>query len=177
MSFLKADENKILKFKSLLPEKKLICGLSWSSKNNNFSNAKSLSSNKITALMGISDAQFINLQYSPDQNDLNILEQYPSTFQTLDSLDPYNDLDSLAAAIMACDVVITISNTTAHISGALGKETLLLLPYGVGKFWYWNEYQGRNLWYSNIKVFQQRIEGDWSHPLAELQKYLEQKIA
>jgi tetratricopeptide (TPR) repeat protein len=177
ISFLKADENKIFKFKSLLPENKLVCGLSWSSKNNNFSNAKSLSANKITTLLGISDTQFINLQYSPELDDLKILEQYPSTFQTLDSLDPYNDLDSLAAAIMACDVVITISNTTAHISGALGKETLLLLPYGVGKFWYWNEYQGRNLWYPNIKVFQQKIEGDWSHPLAELQKYLEQKIA
>jgi len=176
VSFLVADENKILKFRSLLP-KKLICGLSWSSKNNNFSSAKSLKANEITALFVSSNAHFINLQYSPDPCDLKILEKYPSSFQTLDFLDPYNDLDSLAAAIMACDVVITISNTTAHISGALGKETLLLLPYGVGKFWYWNEYQGRNLWYPNIKVFQQKIEGDWSHPLAELQIYLERKIA
>jgi hypothetical protein len=77
---------------------------------------------------------------------------------------------------MACDFVISVSNSTAHLSGALGKETLLLLSHSVGRFWYWNEYEGSNLWYPNIKVFQQKTEGDWSHPLAELKAVLEAKV-
>jgi ADP-heptose:LPS heptosyltransferase len=160
-----------------MPEQKLICGVAWKSKNNSFSDSKSICANQLASLLRLPGTHFINLQYSVDPEDLEVFSHHQSPVYTLEDLDTFNDLDGLAAAIMACDVVITISNTTAHISGALGKETLLLLPHAVGKYWYWNEYQCRNLWYHNIKVFQQRIEGDWSYPLAELQKYLELKIA
>jgi tetratricopeptide (TPR) repeat protein len=175
--FLKAAQEKIDFFKSKMPENKLICGVAWKSKNNLFCDSKSIRANQLVSLLGLSEIHFINLQYSPDPEDLEVFSHHQSPVHSLENLDTFNDLDGLAAAIMACDLVITISNTTAHLSGALGKETLLLLPHAVGKYWYWNEYQGRNLWYPNIKVFQQKIEGDWSHPLAELQKYLEQKIA
>jgi ADP-heptose:LPS heptosyltransferase len=45
----------------------------------------------------------------------------------LAGLDLRDDLDGLAALVDACDLVITITNATAHISGALGKPTWLLL--------------------------------------------------
>ena len=175
--FLKADDDKVTAFKAQAPKGKLICGISWKSKNNSVAESKSMSASDLLPLLKLNGAHFFNLQYLPEQEDLDIFSQHQSPIQAFNDLDTFNDLDGLAAAIMACDMVVTVSNSTAHLAGALGKETLLLLSHSVGKFWYWNGYQGRNLWYPNIKVFQQRIEGDWSHPLAELHKYLEQKIA
>ncbi|NDA63820.1 MAG: tetratricopeptide repeat protein [Chitinophagia bacterium] len=175
--FLKADYDKISAFKAQTHKGKLICGISWKSKNNTVAESKSMLASDLMPLFKLNGAHFFNLQYLPEQEDLELFFQQKAPIQSFNDLDTFNDIDGLAAAIMACDVVVTVSNTTAHLSGALGKETLLLLSHSVGKFWYWNEYQGRNLWYPNIKVFQQKIEGDWSYPLAELQKYLEQKIA
>ena len=52
-----------------------------------------------------------------------------------------------AALIQAVDIVITISNSTAHLAGALGKPTLLLLPSGKGQLWYWTEVDSHIPWY------------------------------
>ena len=35
------------------------------------------------------------------------------------------------------DLVVTISNSTAHLSGAIGKDTILMLSKGKGNLWYW----------------------------------------
>jgi tetratricopeptide (TPR) repeat protein/ADP-heptose:LPS heptosyltransferase len=175
-SFLMADIAKVEIFKNQTPKNKLICGISWQSKNNSVAESKSMPASLLAPTLKLSGTHFMNLQYSTDQEDLEIFAKYQAPIQAFGDLDTFNDLDGLAAAIMACDVVVTVSNTTAHLAGALGKETLLLLSHSVGRFWYWNEYEGRNLWYPNIKVFQQRTEGDWSHPLAALQQYLEAKV-
>ena len=40
----------------------------------------------------------------------------------------------LAALIEACDLVVSTSNVTIHLAGALAKETWVLLPYVSCKF-------------------------------------------
>ena len=32
---------------------------------------------------------------------------------------------------------MTVSNATAHLAGALGKETYLIVPSGRGRMWFW----------------------------------------
>ena len=39
-----------------------------------------------------------------------------------------NDFDGLAALKASCDLIITISNVTTHISGALGSKTWVIIP-------------------------------------------------
>jgi hypothetical protein len=175
-SFLTADIEKVETFKNQVPKNKLICGVSWQSKNNSVADSKSMPASLLVPIFKLNGTHFMNLQYSADREDLELLAMHQAPIQAFSDLDTFNDLDGLAAAIMVCDVVITVSNTTAHLAGALGKETLLLLSHSVGRFWYWNEYEARNLWYPNIKVFQQKTEGDWSHPLEALQQYLETKV-
>ena len=38
------------------------------------------------------------------------------------------DLDGLAALIELCDLVVSTSNVTIHMAGALGKDSWVLLP-------------------------------------------------
>ena len=76
------------------------------------------------------------------------------------------DIDGLAALIEACDLVITISNTTAHLAGALGKPVFLLLPYSQGRLWYWQTQRSNTLWYPGMRVFRQQTPGDWAGVVA-----------
>ena len=76
------------------------------------------------------------------------------------SVDNREDLDGLAALIELCDLVVSTSNVTIHLAGALAKETWVLLPY-VANFWWFND-RSDSLWYPTLKLYRQKKFGDWS---------------
>ena len=79
-----------------------------------------------------------------------------------------NDIDGLAALITACDFVVTVSNTTAHLAGALGKETYVLVPFGQARMWYWFHDRADNPFYPDIKIRRQAKTHDWASLMAPL---------
>src|SRR4029077_4292433 len=79
----------------------------------------------------------------------------------LPDLDLFNDLDGLAALVGACDLVITVSNVTAHVAGAFGKPVWLLAPRAKGKIWYWFSGRRESPGYPSMPIFEQRDPGDW----------------
>ena len=85
--------------------------------------------------------------------------------QSINEIDNFNDIDGLAALISVCDYVVTSSNVTAHIAGALGKETYLLIPFAHGKIWYWGENEENTLWYPSIKIYRCVNSNSWSQPV------------
>ena len=120
--------------------------------------------------------QFINLQYGDTAKEVtDLMEKHGQSIYSVPEVDIFNDIDGVLSIISACDLIITTSNSTAHLAGALGKETLLLVPYSVGKFWYWHDIDGFSLWYPSVRVFQQKTQGDWETPIHEMKSYLERK--
>ena len=89
---------------------------------------------------------------------------------------PHDDLNGITSLIDICDFVITVSNTNAHISGSIGKETFLLLPKGKGKLWYWNSLKNRSIWYNSIHIIQQNTIDKWDDPIKKLKILIEEKI-
>ena len=75
-----------------------------------------------------------------------------------------------------CDFVITVSNTNAHISGALGKKTFLLLPKGRGRLWYWTSKNSVSNWYPTIEVIEQFVVGSWETAINKFSIKLKGKI-
>ena len=63
-------------------------------------------------------------------------------------VDNREDLDGLAALIEACDEVVSIGNATAHLAGALGKRTTVLLPEAPS--WRWLAQGETTPWYGNV---------------------------
>ena len=59
--------------------------------------------------------------------------------------------------------VITTSNTTAHMAGALGVPCRLLLP--MVPDWRWQLAGEGALWYPNTRIFRQSRRGDWDTPI------------
>ena len=71
---------------------------------------------------------------------------------------------------------ITVSNSNAHISGALGKTTYLLLPKGKGKLWYWSSEKNKSVWYNSIRIIEQKTVDVWDDSINKLKKIIEEKI-
>ena len=69
-----------------------------------------------------------------------------------------------------------MSNTNAHISGALGKKTFLLLPKGKGKLWYWSSKSNKSLWYPSVEVVEQNVAGFWNSAINKLIELVKEKV-
>lgn len=146
----------------------LLCGISWRSSNARTGLHKSLSLENLLPCLSTDHFRFVDLQYGDTTADRKILHQrHGITLQHCDDIDNFNDLDGLAALIEACDVVVSVSNTTVHLAGALGKPTLVLLPYALGRIWYWHQQGERSLWYPSCRLLRQSRAGDWAGPVAE----------
>lgn len=148
-----------------------ILGISWMSANKKIGDEKTIPLKKLVPIL--QNQKTISLQYGEikaeidevnQQNNLNIIQD--------SDLDYFNDINSLAALISICDVVVTCSNVTAHIAGRLGIKTYLLVPKCFGNIWYWNAKSNQSRWYPSITILKQDIDGDWER----LVKVLKEKI-
>jgi ADP-heptose:LPS heptosyltransferase len=74
-------------------------------------------------------------------------------------VDQFQNIDLFAAQIAAMDIVITIDNSTAHLAGALGVPTCLLLPFVPD--WRWLLARDDSPWYPTMTLFRQPRRDDW----------------
>ena len=157
---------------------KKLCGISWKSTNKSLGKQKSIALMDLSELLKIKNVDFINLQYGDTAAEIrNVNSALDIKINDVQDIDLYEDIDSVLGLIDACDIILTTSNSTAHLAGGLGKEVLLLLPFSVGRFWYWHDIDGVSLWYPSIRVFKQEKQGDWSKPIEAAKKYLESRFA
>ena len=86
--------------------------------------------------------------------------------ERLPDVDNFNDIDALAALISACDLVVTVSNTTAHLAGALGQNTALLAASGHARQWYWFQDRSDSPWYPRMRIVRQKRGEPWAQVIA-----------
>lgn len=179
-AYLKADPQRVKTLHGLLDTGKPIVGLAWVTKGQRSKDRNLPIEEVVSALQSIQPSNFVDLQYSDTSEDrTRIFENQGVEIRHLDEIDNFNDLDGLAALIMACDFVVTCSNSTAHLAGALGKETYLLVPFGRGRHWYWSHIREEysSMWYPSIQVLPQHVAGDWSGSIQKLANLLNQRKA
>jgi hypothetical protein len=60
------------------------------------------------------------------------------------------------------DLVITIQNSTAHISLSIGKKTFVLLSYKPPRFYWYGSSAEKSYWYPEAILYRQKnAEDDW----------------
>jgi tetratricopeptide (TPR) repeat protein len=82
-------------------------------------------------LFEIPGVTWVNLQYGDVVEELRVAEtQFAINISNFDDVDLFNDLDSSAALMKACDLVIGTGTSTTMISAAVGVPTLRLSAGG-----------------------------------------------
>lgn len=155
--------------KKLKSDKKRIA-ISWKSTAEKVADDKSFSICKMIEALDLNNYELTSIQYG---NIDEVASLNKSQIFIDNEIDYFDDIDSVLKIIESSDIVITCSNTNAHLAGALGKETLLLLPKDFGKIWYWNQLQNqRSYWYPSIKIIKQDQDGDWEQCYKEVTHHL-----
>ena len=78
----------------------------------------------------------------------------------------FDDVADMAGLIANLDAVVTVDTAVAHLAGAMGKPTHLML--GVDCDWRWLQGRKDSPWYSSIKIYRQEKAGDWSNVINEV---------
>jgi hypothetical protein len=144
-----------------------VIGLSWVSKAPVGGAAKSARLADFEALLRLPNCRFVDLQYGDTGEERAALTRdLGIVVERLADIDNTSDLDGLAALMTACDVIVTVSNTTAHLAGALGRPVFVMVPHGFARIWYWFHDRSQSPWYPRVEVRRQRSGQPWADVVA-----------
>jgi len=119
---------------------------------------RSLPVSQLSPLLDGVSAQWISLQVGARAAELKFLPQHVRT-SVVDVAATLIDFADTAHVISALDRVVTVDTSIAHVAGALGVPTLLLLPFVPD--WRWQLAREDSPWYRSVRVLRQPSPGDW----------------
>ena len=164
--FLEADPARVAalrrKYEKRWPGKKRI-GISWRSRNHEVGWLKGADLRAWAPILSVpGDITFVSLQYGDVTEDLmRVRDALGIDVKQDKGVDPLKDMEAFAAQVACMDLVISTSNTTVHMSGALGIPTWVLLPAGRGRMWYWFRDRDDSPWYPSLRLMRQDKTGNW----------------
>lgn len=164
--WLKTSAAGVALFRERYRKSRKVVGISWHSSRDEDGDAKSidlklLTMSSLRSIEGL--ALLVNCQYGAARAMCG-----PDIHTDNDVDGGTTDLDILAAQLKALDLLVTVSNATAHLAASLGVKVWLLEPLGKGSRWYWGTAELPSPWYKAVRVFHQTVPGDWVGPLAQM---------
>src|SRR5690606_1502214 len=118
---------------------------------------RALPHNYFLKITGITDINFFILQKEAINTNLSNVENL---------CEKLADFSVTAAVINNLDLIISVDTSIAHLAGAMGKESWVLLP--IDPDWRWLTYRRNSPWYSQLSLFRQKKPGDWNSVFTEV---------
>lgn len=120
---------------------------------------RSMELSLLTNVLKNNKYQFVNIQHGEIRNELNFIAQELGIEVITPKAEEINEIDSLAALIKSLDVVLTVQNTNVHISGAIGKKCIVMLPSTPE--WRYGLREKTMPWYKDVKLLRQDQKDNW----------------
>jgi tetratricopeptide (TPR) repeat protein len=139
--------------------KKLRVGLSWRGGTGVEREKRSIDLKLWLPILKVQDVNFVNLQYDAEELETESLQSHGITIYSDERVNALEDMDAFASLVSSCDIVITVDNSTAHLAGALGIPTWLLLSNAPN--WRWKNNGDKSYWYQSVRLFRQSDECCW----------------
>lgn len=175
--YLTADRDKVTairaRYASLLGKKPKV-GIAWFSINKN-RRQRIADLDYWKPILTNDKICLVDLQYGNRQDEREAAaRKFDIDIFHDDTIDSWASLDDFAAQVAALDMVISISNTTVHVAGALGVPCWTVLP--TMPDWRWFLDREDTPWYANMRLFRQRRRDDWAEVLARVGRALEAEL-
>lgn len=101
--------------------------------------------------------EYVCLQKEIRPSDLAFLESAP--IQVL--AQEIEDFEDTAALCELMDLIIGVDTSVAHLAGALGRPTWILLPFAPD--WRWLLNRSNSPWYRSVKLYRQDDAREWGN--------------
>ncbi|MBL4618424.1 MAG: tetratricopeptide repeat protein [Robiginitomaculum sp.] len=175
-SFLQVDVDRVdeisAKLEQLPAGPKI--GVSWKSLKMNVSRSKYYSPfDDWKQVLKTPGAVFVNMQYGECEEEIEqIKQELGVTIHQIDGLDLKDDLDGVAAACCALDVMIGPMNATTNLGAACGANIWFLTTAEA-----WPLLGAKdNPWYPSAKVFATPTLSSWNETMKEVAAEVAKKV-
>jgi hypothetical protein len=127
-------------------------GLVWAGNTTHRNDAKrSVPAKAFSALAELPDTEWFSFQVGR--------EEAPPLSDITDLEPLLEDFSDTAFALHGMDLVISVDTAVAHLAGAMGIPTLLLLP--TLPDWRWMMGRPDSPWYPTMRIYRQSVGEDW----------------
>ena len=169
-SYLSADHEKVKSWKKRLTKDTFKVGICWQGSTNKAAFGRSFPLTLFEDISKLINVELISLHKGDGENqiekinfDLTILGN---------SFDSGEDaFVDTAAVISNCDLVITCDTAIAHLAGALGCRTWVILKKIPD--WRWMLDRNDSPWYPNVKLYRQKKYDNWEEVFKTIKKDLQ----
>ncbi len=116
-------------------------------------------------------AEFHSLQKEIRAQDMAALADFGQIHAHQEQLHDFSDT---AALVQEMDLVISVDTSVAHLSGALGRPTWVLLPFAPDYRWMLERTD--TPWYPTMTLFRQDGPGEWQRAIAAAEARLRERL-
>ena len=166
--YLRADPARIAKWRpriERLPQPRV--ALAWSGRASHVNDRnRSIPLASLAPLLATPGIGFIGIQREPRPADAAELARQGQILHLGDDLADFADT---AAVLALVDLAICVDTAVAHLAGALGRPTSVLLPFQPDWRWTLGE---TSPWYPAVRLVRQAAPGDWGGAIAGLTEKL-----
>jgi tetratricopeptide (TPR) repeat protein len=150
--------------------RQLKVGLVWGGRKTRLNANRSLKLDQLIPLLELDRIAWFSLQTGDDQQQLAGQEDRLIVLGR-----KIIDFADTAAVLCSLDLLITIDTATAHLAGALGVPTWVLLKSAPD--WRWPLDRNESPWYRSLRFFRQAYPGAWPELVVQVKKELWQLLA
>lgn len=168
--YLRADPDRVAEYRRRLQAQGNVrhVGLSWRGGTRaTRGEMRSMAIEQMQVLHAVPNVRYVCLQH--DITDAE--REFARNFGMVVPDEIAADIDAAAALITALDAVVSVPNTNAHLSGALGKRVWVLL--NAAPDWRWQAAGARSPWYPSAVLVRATLQEGWARCLAEVRSDLE----
>jgi hypothetical protein len=169
--YLKAEPDRVSFWRSKLGDNGFKIGICWQGSTHKIDRGRSFPLALFHDLAKIEGVRLVSLHKGAGESQLEnlpngmVVEKLGEDFDTGDQAF----LDS-AAVINCCDLVITSDTAIAHLAGALGASTWVVLKWVPD--WRWQLERKDSPWYPSLQLFRQSQPGQWQPVFVEMENSL-----
>jgi tetratricopeptide (TPR) repeat protein len=168
--YLSAEPLRALRWRQRLGEGGFKVGIAWQGSRNRIDIGRSVPLEMFARLAAIPGVRLVSLQKGVPQDELRAASAHLPV-EILEEFDegPQAFLDS-AAVMTHLDLILTCDTALAHLAGALGRPTWIVLKQVPD--WRWLLDRRDCPWYPSVRLFRQSRRGDWGMPFGEIEAEL-----
>jgi len=157
-----------------LPRDCFTVGLVWTGNPLQVQNARrSVPPEQLAAVLDLPHVRFVSVQKHVGEQHPGL----PAAFgdRVTDLAPILGDMNDTAHAMRRLDVLVTMCSSPAHVGGALGVPTWVLLGHVAD--WRWLTKRDDSPWYDSVRLFRQETPYQWEAPIARLRAALAERAA
>jgi tetratricopeptide (TPR) repeat protein len=160
--YLKAPSEDVARWDQRLPAGRRRIGLVWSGSQTHGNDAnRSVRLDRVLPMLETGDV-WVSLQKEVRDADRAALE----ASGLVDVSAELGDFADTEALISTLDLVISVDTSVAHLAGAMGKPTWVMVPFAPDFRWLLDRED--TPWYPKMRLFRQSRAGDWDGVIARI---------